>query len=170
MIIFFFDPTSSSTVPRSPENHCGTVLSTSCQSSRSTKWNVGWHGEIRRPPQIHWESTTAGLTHSFTYSLVHSPIFVFQLNPADRTRAHTRHQWIKRIRSISFRNADQLYKEVMNIIQKDSDTFGSQPSRALSIYIALVDNDNNQVRYVATTNDQADLVLGKTLQRGQGIS
>ena len=63
-----------------------------------------------------------------------------------------------------------LYKEVMEIIQKDSDTFGNQPSKKLSIYIALVENDHNQVRYVASTNDQTDLILGKTLQRGQGIS
>jgi hypothetical protein len=58
----------------------------------------------------------------------------------------------------------------MDIIQKDSETFGNQPSKHLSIYIALLENDKNQLRYVATTNDQTDLVLGKTLQRGQGIS
>lgn len=97
-------------------------------------------------------------------------IVVFQLNANDRTRSHTRHQWIKRIRNIPFRNADQLYKEVIHILQKDSDTFGSQPSKTLSIYIALVENDKNQLRYVATSNDQSDLLLGKTLQRGQGIS
>jgi hypothetical protein len=33
-----------------------------------------------------------------------------------------------------------------------------------------LENNKNQLRYVATTNDQKDLVLGKTLQRGQGIS
>ena len=98
------------------------------------------------------------------------PIVVFQLNANDRTRSHTRHQWIKRLRNIPFRNADQLYKEVINILQKDSDTFGSQTSKTLSIYIALVENDKNQLRYVATSNDQTDLLLGKTLQRGQGIS
>jgi len=59
----------------------------------------------------------------------------------------------------------------MDIIQKDSDTFGNQTTRKnLSIYIALLENNKNQLRYVATTNDQTDLVLGKTLQRGQGIS
>ena len=58
----------------------------------------------------------------------------------------------------------------MDIIQKDSETFGNQPSKHLSIYIALLDNDKNQLRYVATTNDQTDLLLGKTLQRNQGIS
>jgi hypothetical protein len=58
----------------------------------------------------------------------------------------------------------------MDIIQKDSDTFGAQSTKNLSIYIALLENDKNQLRYVATTNDQTDLVLGKTLQRGQGIS
>jgi hypothetical protein len=58
----------------------------------------------------------------------------------------------------------------MDIIQKDSETFGNQTSKHLSIYIALLDNDKNQLRYVATTNDQTDLLLGKTLQRGQGIS
>jgi hypothetical protein len=58
----------------------------------------------------------------------------------------------------------------MDIIQKDSDTFGNQSSKKLSIYIALLENDKNQLRYVATTNDQTDLLLGKTLQRGQGIS
>ena len=65
---------------------------------------------------------------------------------------------------------DQLYQEVMDIIQKDSDTFGNQSSKKLSIYIALLENDKNQLRYVATTNDQAELLLGKTLQRGQGVS
>ena len=58
----------------------------------------------------------------------------------------------------------------MDIIQKDADTFGSQPSKYLSIYIALLENDRNRIRYVATTNDQTDLLLGKTLQRDQGIS
>jgi hypothetical protein len=58
----------------------------------------------------------------------------------------------------------------MDIIQKDSDTFGNQPSKHLSIYIALLENDKNQLRYVATTNDQTDLLLSKTLQRGEGIS
>jgi len=58
----------------------------------------------------------------------------------------------------------------MDIIQKDSDTFGNQPSKYLSIYIALLENDKNRLRYVATTNDQTDLLLGKTLQRGEGIS
>jgi hypothetical protein len=58
----------------------------------------------------------------------------------------------------------------MDIIQKDSDTFGAQSTKNLSIYIALLENDKNQLRYVATTIDQTDLVLGKTLQRGQGIS
>jgi len=58
----------------------------------------------------------------------------------------------------------------MDIIQKDSDTFSNKTSKNLSIYIALLENDNNQLRYVATTNDQTDLILGKTLQRGQGIS
>ena len=58
----------------------------------------------------------------------------------------------------------------MDIIQKDSDSFGKQPSKQLSIYIALLENEKTQLRYVATTNDQTDLLLGKTLQRGQGIS
>jgi hypothetical protein len=58
----------------------------------------------------------------------------------------------------------------MDIIQKDSDSFSNKTSKNLSIYIALLENDNNQLRYVATTNDQTDLILGKTLQRGQGIS
>jgi hypothetical protein len=58
----------------------------------------------------------------------------------------------------------------MDIIQKDSDTFGNQPSKHLSIYITLLENDKNQLRYVATTNDQTDLLLSKTLQRGEGIS
>ena len=58
----------------------------------------------------------------------------------------------------------------MDIIQKDSETFSNQSSKYLSIYIALLENDKNQLRYVATTNDQTDLLLGKTLQRGQGIS
>ncbi len=58
----------------------------------------------------------------------------------------------------------------MDIIQKDSDQFSNQSMKKLSIYIALVENDKNQVRYVATTNDQTNLLLGKTLQRGQGIS
>jgi hypothetical protein len=64
----------------------------------------------------------------------------------------------------------QLYQEVMDIIQKDSDIFGNQSSKKLSIYIALLENDKNQLRCVATTNDQTDLLLGKTLQRGQGVS
>ncbi|UJR33360.1 hypothetical protein I4U23_020808 [Adineta vaga] len=93
-----------------------------------------------------------------------------QMNPNDRTRIHTRQQWLKRIRNIPFRTVGQLYKEVMDIIQKDSDTFGNQPSKHLSIYIALLENDKNHVRYVATTNDQTDLLLGKTLHRDQGIS
>lgn len=58
----------------------------------------------------------------------------------------------------------------MDIIQKDSDTFGNQPSKHLSIYIALLEDDKNHLRYVATTNDQTDLLLGKTLHRDQGIS
>jgi hypothetical protein len=58
----------------------------------------------------------------------------------------------------------------MDIIQKDSETFSNQSSKYLSIYIALLENDKSQLRYVATTNDQTDLLLGKTLQRGQGIS
>ncbi|CAF2853599.1 unnamed protein product [Rotaria sp. Silwood2] len=93
-----------------------------------------------------------------------------QLNTSDRTRIHTRHEWLKRIRNIPFRTLGYLYKEVMDIIQKDSETFSNQPTKHLSIYIALVENDRNQLRYVATTNDQTDLLLGKTLQRGTGIS
>ncbi|CAF0960589.1 unnamed protein product [Adineta steineri] len=92
------------------------------------------------------------------------------LNPTDRTRIQTRQQWLKRIRNIPFRSVGHLYKEVMDIIQKDSNTFGSQPSKYLSIYIALLESNKNQLRYVATTNDQTDLLLGKTLQRDQGIS
>ncbi|CAF5121273.1 unnamed protein product, partial [Rotaria sp. Silwood1] len=93
-----------------------------------------------------------------------------QLNTSDRTRIHTRHQWLKRICNIPFRTLGHLYKEVMDIIQKDSETFSNQQTKHLSIYIALVENDRNQLRYVATTNDQTDLLLGKTLQRGEGIS
>ncbi|CAF4551796.1 unnamed protein product [Rotaria sp. Silwood1] len=93
-----------------------------------------------------------------------------QLNTSDRTRIHTRHQWLKRIRNIPFRTLGLLYKEVMDIIQKDSETFSNQQTKHLSIYIALVEKDRNQLRYVATTNDQTDLLLGKTLQRDEGIS
>ncbi|CAF3746132.1 unnamed protein product [Rotaria sordida] len=93
-----------------------------------------------------------------------------QINASDRTRIHTRHQWLKRIRNIPFRTLGYLYKEVMDIIQKDSETFSNQPSKHLSIYIALLENNRNQIRYVATTNDQTDLLLDKTLQRGEGIS
>jgi hypothetical protein len=57
------------------------------------------------------------------------------------------------------------------MIQKDSDTFGNQPSKHLSIYIALVnDHNNDRLRYVATTNDQTDLLLNQTLTREQGVS
>ena len=58
----------------------------------------------------------------------------------------------------------------MDIIKKDSETFGNLTSKYLSIYIALLENDQNQLRYVATTNDQNDLLLRKTLRRGEGIS
>ncbi|CAM4762867.1 unnamed protein product [Rotaria magnacalcarata] len=92
------------------------------------------------------------------------------LNSSDRTRIHTRQQWLKRIRNIPFRTLDNLYKEVMDIIQKDSDTFGNLPPKHLSIYIALLDDDRNQLRYVATTKDQTDLLLNKTLQHGEGVS
>lgn len=59
---------------------------------------------------------------------------------------------------------------MIEIIQKDADTFGNQPAKKLSIYIALLENDHNRIRYVATTNDQEDLLLGQTLERGQGVS
>lgn len=97
-------------------------------------------------------------------------MFVLQLSTSDRTRVHTRQQWIKRIRDISYRSPEQLYKEITEIIQKDADTFGNQPTKRLSIYIGLLENDHNQIRYVATTDDQIDLLLDRTLQRGQGIS
>jgi hypothetical protein len=71
---------------------------------------------------------------------------------------------------MSFRTLGQVYKEVMDIIQKDSETFSNQSSKYLSIYIALLENNKEQLRYVATTNDQKNLLLGKTLQRGEGIS
>lgn len=92
------------------------------------------------------------------------------MSTSDRTRVHTRQQWIKHIRDIPFRTLGQLYKEVTEIIQKDADTFGNQPTKRLSIYIALLESDHNQLRYVATTDDQTELLLGQTLQRGQGIS
>jgi hypothetical protein len=71
---------------------------------------------------------------------------------------------------MSFRTLGQVYKEVMDIIQTDSETFSNQSSKYLSIYIALLENNKEQLRYVATTNDQKNLLLGKTLQRGEGIS
>ena len=71
---------------------------------------------------------------------------------------------------MSFRTLGQVYKEVMDIIQKDSETFSNQSSKYLSIYIALLENNKEQLRYVATTNDQKNLLLGKTLQHGEGIS
>ncbi|CAF0966176.1 unnamed protein product [Adineta ricciae] len=93
-----------------------------------------------------------------------------QANSNDQTRIHTRQKWLKRIRNIPFQTVAHVYKEIMDIIQKDSDTFGTQPNKHLSIYIALLEDDKNHLRYVATTNDQSDLLLGKTLHRDQGIS
>lgn len=58
----------------------------------------------------------------------------------------------------------------MEVMQKDSDTFGNQPPKYLSIYIALLENDKNRLRYVATTKDQTGLLLDKTLERGEGVS
>ena len=93
------------------------------------------------------------------------------MSAADRTRAHTRHQWIKRIANLSSRNVEHLYKEVFEILQRDAETFaGGDSTKNLSIYLALIDDDQNEIRYVAATNDHADILLGKTLKRGQGIS
>ena len=92
------------------------------------------------------------------------------MSGADRTRAHTRHQWIKRLRNISHQNVTDLYNELMEIIQKDSDAFAHQTPKNMSIYVALVEDNNEQLKYVAATNDQADFLLGKTLKRGQGVS
>lgn len=95
--------------------------------------------------------------------------FRLQLSANDRNRTHTRRQWLKRLRNISYRNVDELYKEVFEILQKDSEAFGSPSTKILSVYIALIEEDLDQLKYVAATNDQTNLI-GKTLKRDQGVS
>ncbi|CAF0769314.1 unnamed protein product [Didymodactylos carnosus] len=94
------------------------------------------------------------------------------INRNERDRADLRHQWLKKLRDIPYRTLNVLYKEVIDTLKKDAETFGGQ--KCINAYIALLERNTektqNSIRYVATTADNADLLLGQTLTRGQGIS
>jgi len=93
-----------------------------------------------------------------------------QLSTTDRTRAHTRHQWLKRLENFSSRNVENLSNELFEIVQRDVETFGGESSKNLSVYLATIDDDKNEIRYIAATKDHEDILRDKTLKRPDGIS